>query len=269
MKTQIIQEPPRETTRNGLAEWITRHRLTSFFVLAYVLAWWSWPLYRLDVWPRQEFQAIGALLAALIVIAVADGRAGFRDLGRRMIRWRVPWYFYAFALLVPVVLRFGVSAVNSAPGPAWSDLAWGSFALTFLVRLVNPMDGPMAEEPAWRGFAVPRLQRDLSPLASAAVLGVLVALWHLPLLGDVGPAGLVATFVITFVYVWLFNRTGGSVLLVLLFHNAQGFLTMTDLGYRGADLSRQEWYECAAWTVVALALILADRAAWRSGREHA
>jgi hypothetical protein len=67
------------------------------------------------------------------------------------------------------------------------------------------------------------------------------------------------------VYVWLFNRTGGSVLLVLLFHNAQGFLTMTGLGYRDAGLARQEWFECAAWTVVALVLILADRAAWRTG----
>ncbi|WP_433303974.1 CPBP family intramembrane glutamic endopeptidase [Actinoplanes sp. CA-030573] len=271
MKTRVIQDVPqhrdtRTRTRTGLAGWIARHRLTSFFVLAYVLAWWSWPLYRMDVWPRQAFNAVGALLAALIVIAVADGRPGFRDLGRRMIRWRVPWYFYAFALLLPVMLRFGVSALNPAPDPEWAGLAWGSFALTFLVRLVNPLDGPMAEEPAWRGFAVPRLQGDLSPLASAAVLGMLVALWHLPLLGDIGPAGLIATFVITFVYVWLFNRTGGSVLLVLLFHNAQGFLTMTDLGYRGADLSRQEWYECAAWAVVALVLIVADRDAWSRPR---
>jgi membrane protease YdiL (CAAX protease family) len=251
MKTQVIQE---QAVRGRRAGWVARHRLTTFFVLAFVLAWWSWPLYQWDVWPRQAFNAIGALLAAVIVIAVADGKPGFRDLGRRMIRWRVPWYYYAFALLVPVVLRLGMSAVNSAADPDWTGMAWSSFALTFL---------PMAEEPSWRGFAVPRLQRDRSPLVSAAILGLLVALWHLPLLGDIGAAGFVTTFIITIVYVWLFNRTGGSVLLVLLFHNAQGFLTITDLGYRGSDLARQEWYECAAWTVVALVLILADRDAWR------
>lgn len=269
MKTRVIQDQPDHSARAriarpGLAGWVTRHRLVTFFVLAFVLAWWSWPLYQMDVWPRQAFNAIGALLAAVIVIAVADGKAGFLDLGRRMIRWRVPWYFYAFALLLPVVLRFGVSAVNSAPAPDWTGLAWSSFALAFLLRLVNPLDGPMAEEPAWRGFAVPRLQREHSPLVSAAVLGVLVALWHLPLLGEIGAAGMITTFVITLVYAWLFNRTGGSVLLVLLFHNAQGFIRFTDLGYRGADLSRQEWYECAAWAVVALVLIVGDRGAWRT-----
>jgi membrane protease YdiL (CAAX protease family) len=272
MRTRVIQDEPQNrpvTTehRPGIAAWVRDHRLTTFFVLAFVLAWWSWPLYQFDLWPRQAFHAIGALLAAIIVIAIAEGRPGFRDLGRRMIRWRVPWYFYAFALGVPMAVRFVGTLVNSAPAPEWSELAWGSFALWFLIRLVNPLDGPMAEEPSWRGFAVPRLQQRHSPLASAAILGVIVALWHLPLLGDTGPAGIIATFVITFVYVWLFNRTGGSVLLVLVFHSAQGFTTMRDIGYTGADLARQEWIELAIWTVVAGALIGLDRGAWRpSGR---
>jgi membrane protease YdiL (CAAX protease family) len=276
MKTRVIQnepdrttEPLPGTTRSGLAGWIRRHRLITFFVLAYALAWWSWPLYQYDIWPRQAFNAIGALLAAIVVIAVAEGRAGFRDLGKRMIRWRVPWYYYAFALLLPVVLRVATTVVNDAPAPDWTNLSWSSFALAFLIRLVNPMDGPMAEEPSWRGFAVPRLQMTRSPLVSAAVLGVLVALWHLPLVGDTGWIGIGTTFTITFVYVWLFNRTGGSVLLVLLFHNAQGFVTMPDLGYSGDALARQELLEFIGWTVVALVLVIADRAAWRTAPEAA
>jgi uncharacterized protein len=271
MKTRVIQnEPERRTTpvettpRTGLRGWVRDHRLTTFFVLAFVLAWWSWPLYEWDIWPRQQFQAIGALIAAVVVIALAEGRAGFLDLGKRMIRWRVPWYYYAFALLLPLAVRAVATLVNDAPSPDWVNLSWTSFGLWFLVRLINPMDGPMAEEPAWRGFAVPRLQAQRSPLASAAILGVLIALWHLPLVGDTGWIGIVTTFVITFVYVWLFNRTGGSVLLVLLFHNAQGFVTMPDLGYTGDGLARQEMLEFVAWCIVAIVLIVADRAAWRT-----
>lgn len=269
MRTRVIQDEPHRrpvTTahRPGPAAWVRAHRLTTFFVLAFGLAWWGWPLYQLDIWPRQAFQAVGALLAAVIVIAVAEGRPGFRDLGRRMIRWRVPWYFYAFALGLPLLVRFAAVLADSGPAPQWSDLAWSSFAVMFLIRLINPMDGPMAEEPAWRGFAVPRLQERHSPLVSALVLGVLVALWHLPLVGDTGWIGLATTFSITIVYVWLFNRTGGSVLLVLLFHNAQGFVTMGDLNYAGADLTRQQLVEFAMWTVVAAVLIAVDRAAWRT-----
>jgi membrane protease YdiL (CAAX protease family) len=272
MKSRVIQHEPdnRNTTPrtrsagSGIAGWVRKHRLISFFVLAYVLAWWSWPLYQFDIWPHQAFNAVGALIAAIVVIAVAEGKAGFADLGRRIIRWRVPWYFYAFALGLPLVVRAAATLVNSGPTPDWTNLAWTSFGLAFLIRLVNPMDGPMAEEPSWRGFAVPKLQATRSPLASAVILGVLVALWHLPLVGDTGWIGIVTTFSITIVYVWLFNRTGGSVLLVLLFHNAQGFITMGDLGYGGADLARQEWLEFIAWSVVAAALVVLDRAAWRA-----
>jgi membrane protease YdiL (CAAX protease family) len=181
-----------------------------------------------------------------------------------MIRWRVPWYYYAFALLVPVALRAVTTLINDAPAPDWAHLSWTSFGLWFLVRLINPLDGPLAEEPSFRGFAVPRMQEKMSPLAAAAVLGVLVAGWHLPLVGDTGWIGIGSTFIITFVYVWLFNRTGGSVLLVLLFHNAQGFVTMSDLGYQGAGLARQQLLEFFAWTVVALTLVVADRSAWRA-----
>jgi membrane protease YdiL (CAAX protease family) len=276
MKTRIIQTEPAhptpvvadETGRPGFRGWVRRHRLASFFVLAFVLAWWSWPLDAFDIWPRQTFNAVGALLAAIVVIAVAEGRPGFADLGRRMIRWRVPWYFWAFALLMPLAVRFGTTLVNPGPTPDWSSMAWTSLALWFGVRMVNPLDGPLAEEPSFRGFAVPRMQTTWSPLRSAVVLGALVALWHLPLAAGTGLTGvattLATTFVITLVYVWLFNRTGGSVLLVLVFHVAQGVITLDDLGYTGADLTRQQWLDCAAWTIVAVALLVLDRDAWRS-----
>jgi membrane protease YdiL (CAAX protease family) len=144
-------------------------------------------------------------------------------------------------------------------------VAWSGVALAFALRLVNPLDGPLGEEPGWRGFAVPRMQARWSPLATALVLGVFAAGWHLPLvlMGDLRPVELVTTFTITIVYVWLFNRTDGSVLLTLLFHGAQGALTTADLGMTGAVLERQEFVECVTWSLVAAGVLVLDRAAWR------
>lgn len=255
---------------SGLTTWIKEHRLVAFFVLAYAFAWWPWVLHGLGVWPEQTFIPVAPLAAALVVIGVAEGRAGFRDLGARIIRWRVAWYWYAVAIGFPLAVRFITAAVNVGPGgaeaPDWTGLAWSSFAMAFLVRLVNPMDGPLGEEPGWRGFALPRMQATRSPLVSAVILGVVVAGWHLPLVffDDIGPIGLVTTFAITIVYVWLFNHTRGSVLMTLLFHSAQGSITIGDLGFVGPDLSRQEWLECVAWGVVAIGVIVFDRNAWRT-----
>jgi uncharacterized protein len=286
MKTRVIQDEPDEAqpatirtdeqiATSGVRSWIKDHRLVTFFVLSYALAWWAWPLYGLGIFSELMFFAIGPLLAALIVIAIAEGRPGFRDLGSRIIRWRVAWYWYAVAVGFPLAVRFVTAMVNVGPGgapaPEWTDLAWSSFALAFLVRLVNPMDGPLGEEPGWRGFALPRMQARMSPLVSAVILGVLVAGWHLPLVvdGDIGPIGLVSTFSITIFYVWLFNHARGSVLLTLIAHSTQGSITMSDLGFVGADLSRQEWLECVAWSIVAIGVIVLDRAAWQKAPREA
>jgi membrane protease YdiL (CAAX protease family) len=264
----VISNPltDEEPAVTGVATWIRSHRLVSFFALSYLLGWWAMVLYRLGVWPEPTFIPAAPLVAAIIVIAVAEGRAGFRDLAARMIRWRVPWYWYAVALGLPLAVRFG-AALGNTQAPDWTHLAWSSFALAFLGRLVNPMDGPLGEEPGWRGFAVPRMQQRSSPLAAALALGVLVAGWHLPLviIGDVGPVGLVTTFSITIVYVWLFNRTGGSVLLTLLFHNVQGCIRIGDLGYTGTALARQEFLECIAWSIVAAGVLVLNRSAWAAG----
>jgi membrane protease YdiL (CAAX protease family) len=92
-----------------------------------------------------------------------------------------------------------------------------------------------------------------------------VALWHLPLVtsGRLAPIGLVVTFAITLVYVWLFNRTGGSVLMTMLFHIAQG-TGYAFLGFAGADAARMDWLTGGLWCVLAVALIGLDRAAWRT-----
>jgi uncharacterized protein len=257
---------------SGLTAAIRRQPLVAFFVLAYVIAWSPWPFYAAGLLPGTNFLPIGPLAAALIVASVAQGRAGLRDLGARLIRWRVPWYCYAAAVGLPLAVIFGTAGVNvGLGGSAWSlsTFAWGGLAILFASKWVNPLDGPLGEEPGWRGFALPRLQAIRSPLASAVILGVLAAVWHLPLVvsgqgNPVGWVGLPTTFVITIVYCWLFNRSGGSVLLTMLFHITQGTVTVGTFGYIGADVDRMLWLGFAGWTVVALAVVLLDRGAWRS-----
>src|SRR4051794_41865384 len=69
--------------------WVRRHRLAAFFVLAYVLAWAPLLLFAAGVLPRGlAFFAGAPLVAAVIVIGIADGRTGYRELPSRLLRWR-------------------------------------------------------------------------------------------------------------------------------------------------------------------------------------
>jgi uncharacterized protein len=250
--------------------WVRQHRMLAFFVLAYALSWAPWPLAAAGVLPPEIFFFPGGpLVAALVVIALSDGRRGYRQLLARLIRWRVGWIWYAVALGFPVALVLVTGLVTTwsgAPALDLAGIAWADVAVLFLIRLVDVTDGAAGEEPGWRGYAVPHLQVRFSPLATAGVLGVLVAGWHIPLvvLGSLGWVGLPGTVAITFIYVWLFDHTGGSLLMTLLFHASQGAFTFGMLGYTGADAERAAAVYTGVLIVTVAGLLALDRPAWRT-----
>jgi membrane protease YdiL (CAAX protease family) len=49
----------------------------------------------------------------------------------------------------------------------------------FLISML--IGGPLAEEPGWRGTAYPRLRAKMNRLQAGLVLGVIWAIWHVPL----------------------------------------------------------------------------------------
>jgi membrane protease YdiL (CAAX protease family) len=268
-RTPAGVRPPRGRTTGE-----SHHRLLAFFILAYAISWASWPFFAAGLLPRMEFLPVGPLAAAVIVIALTEGRPGFRTWGRRLIRWRVGWVWYAVALLLPATLVLVTGIVTMALGaaaPGLERLTWGGLMTVFAVRLVNPLDGALGEEPGFRGYALPLLQASRPPLLSASILGVLVTLWHLPLVlfGGLSAIGLPTTFAITFLYVWLFNRTGGSVLLTFLFHNSQGTFTVGSFGFAAADAGRAELIYFLAVVLAVLATVVLDRQAWRKASRSA
>ena len=284
MKTRIIQDepPPRPRVTAAtpapdggsagprepgfLLGLVRRHPLAGFVLLSYAFAW--------CLLPFGTFLPFGPLLAALVVVPMFRGLAGLRELGARIARWRVGWVWYLAAIAVPLLVHLVTTWVNVAIGgskPEFSQFTpWYAVLLVFLVHLVDPTLGPLGEEPGWRGVAQPLLQSRRSPLAAAGMLALIVTGWHLPLAFmpqfDLGPADLGTTAVITFWYAWLFNRSGGSVLLTIIAHASEGTVDLNALWPAVDDASRQSWLWLVVWTTVVLGLVLVDRRAW-VGRE--
>jgi uncharacterized protein len=88
--------------KEDLVSLMRRHPLITFFVLAYVLSWWPWILYAIDLSP-QPIVGFGPFLAAIVVLAISRGKTGVVGLLRRMVRWRVGLRWYAVAIVVVVV----------------------------------------------------------------------------------------------------------------------------------------------------------------------
>ena len=107
--------------------------LVWFFVLAYMISWaWLITLALGDQtveqgrgWPTHLPALMGPMLAAIIVTAVVYGATGLRDLGRRVVRWRVGWRWWLVAvspvLMLPIALLIG--RVAGAAVPSTGDFA--------------------------------------------------------------------------------------------------------------------------------------------------
>jgi uncharacterized protein len=174
-------------------------------------------------------------LSGFIMTAVTEGREGIGRWLRRIVRWRVGFQWYLFALVgLPLIMVLATTVVRPGALESFQTLAPLSVvpylsAFVFMVLI----GGPLFEEPGWSGFAQPRLQRLHGPLVGGLILGSLWALWHLPGflipsegLTDIPPRGTVLDFVVfalalvglRLIIQWVFNNTKGSVLMAILVH---------------------------------------------------
>lgn len=254
-------------TTSAARQLLRDHALLAFFVLTYVLTWAL-------VLPFGVFFTAGPLVAAVTVVGLTHGRAGFVELGRRLTRWRVGAVWYVLAVAVPVgvqLITFGINLSLGAGIPtSLAQLAPLSILGAFAVRLVNPLDGPLAEEPGWRAFAQPQLQLGRSRLRATLILAVLVAGWHLPLwlMPEFGatPGIIVADFLgtvaVTIWYSWLFNHSGGSALLTLIAHSVEGLVHPQLFWSDPAVAAHATSVYAAAWCLTALVLVTTDWKFW-------
>ena len=79
--------------------------LVGFFALAFVLSWGVGAVFKgVPIVSPDGLFIGGVSLAAIIVLAVTEGRPGLRDLGHRLVRWRVGARWYAVLIAVPILV---------------------------------------------------------------------------------------------------------------------------------------------------------------------
>jgi hypothetical protein len=128
------------------------------------------------------------------------------------------------------------------------------FILIFLTTAVP-------EEFGWRGYLLYRLQLRWNALVSSLIVGVIWGLWQLPLHFVAGTTQqaipiwefVAQTIVLAVVYTWLYNNTGGSILVAMLFHAATSF-TAAVIPLWTLEIGR--WIHLTILLVVAGAVVL-------------
>lgn len=257
-----------------------RAALAAFFTLTFLVSWLVWGTqlayeHGLLAWQLPQPFAFLAVSISAVTVAAFAGRSALRDLFRRFLIWRVPVRWYLAALVLPSLPALAAVGLYLALGGKHDIGAVAPLAATVPLLLTQILTHLLTEEAGWRGFALPRLRATLSPLTSSLVLGVLWAMWHVPMffLADTRQTYPFAGFVvqvlaISIVMTWVFDRTRGSILLAALFHAAMN-TSWAVLNALWGDLPL--YWLCVGLTVAlaAVVLVVQGRAATRAPRRAA
>jgi len=238
----------------GITTAIRRHPVAAFFTISFVGTWLAAVPILLSQRGLGLFDVpdaiglvnfllttyAGPFLAAWVVTRVMEGREGVRQWFRRMLQWRVGWLWYLL-VLVGYPVAFGVPALVLEGQPALSALQQnvGSFLPAYLATILIGFFVPtLGEEAGWRGFALTRLQRTHGALLSTLLVGVMHALWHIPMYfvkGAISESGVfdpivfgansLAIIAASFIWTWLFNHAAGSILFATFVHAASNAMS--------------------------------------------
>jgi membrane protease YdiL (CAAX protease family) len=253
----------------------------AFVVLAYAWSWAWWvPIAASGVttragqtWPSHLPGLLGPAIAAVVVTAAVSGRAGLADLGRRVVRVRVGWFWYA-VVVATAGIGAGAVALQGLFGRGWptaDELSTysgaGLMPWAVLVVLVLVVNG-FGEETGWRGFLVERWGPGRGLLRTSLLVTAVWAPWHLPLFWvsdsfrSFGPAGTVGWLVSitagSVVLTWMYLGCGASIWIVALWHTVFNMVTATPAG---ADLAAP----VLSAAVIAAAIVLLRHARSQTG----
>ncbi len=244
---------------NAISTFIKRYPLLIFFILAYVLSWWSVPLLGGPL-------PYGPMLAAIIVLAFTTGRVGLKQLFSQMTRWRVGWQWYLIAPGIVIAFNVGAVGLNLLLGAQISSSYVPVTGDILLEAVIVALLLGMWEEPGWTGYALPRLYVARSLLLATLILAVFRTIWHAPLFlgGDIPWSDIVLNFAAQFFFSWLFYRTNRSLLIPMLLHYTSNFFGETGVFslFEGGALIQYDWLRTGLACLIALGIIIFDRQLW-------
>ena len=207
----------------------------------------------------------GGFVPSLLAIYLTwkrDGLPGLRLIGRHIIQFKLGWRWYMFTFLIVLAGTAGQLTINKLLGNTFDGhLFWAQMG-SFLPLLVV---GPLSEEIGWRGYALERLQTRWNALTSSLIVGLIWALWHLPLFmmlgtsfhesGDPFIGFLIKMTASSILYTWLYNNTKQSLWSAILLHWLYSYAAqVVSSGVTRSPL--YNWLEYLPYVLIALLVLI-------------
>jgi membrane protease YdiL (CAAX protease family) len=212
--------------------------LLTFLSVTFAMTWIAWFVAG-AISPGEAARGASALvfylgvfapgIVALLMTWRMEGRTAVGALLGRLFQWKVGLRWYAFALGYMGVVKLTAAVLHRLIAGEWPRFGEQPVLLMLAATVFSTVIlGQAGEELGWRGYALPRLAARFGMGTASVLLGVIWAVWHLPLfiLEGTGttdqsfPVYLLQVTALSVAIAWVYHNTGGSLLLTMLLHAA-------------------------------------------------
>jgi len=157
---------------------ITKHQIKLFFLLTLIIGWF--PFYT----GKGSLIMAAPMISALLIVLLADGSNGLRQLTKRMTHWRMPIKWYLIIFLLPALLFALALIAHMFLGGTLPQLELLRQPLTlvmvFISFLIPLQSSAFLEEVGFRGYALEKMQNKYGPFLATTLLGLFFGGWLLP-----------------------------------------------------------------------------------------
>ena len=244
-----------------------------YLAVAFGMAWVLWLVgwlitqhkLSLPLFPILVVGSFGPFVGALVATLAEGGpRHALRFFARAFdphMGWAVFLISFFLMPILAVIVEFAHAGLTH--GAPHFTMTPGEAPLNYLFLFI--LGGTLAEEYGW-SLLSDKLDGVLPLKTSTLVLGVIWALWHLPLFFIITPGAiqgytpfyifLVATVAMRFLFAWTYHRGGNSILSNMLFHTASNMAySIVAVAPSPEDMSTGRLWMFAGLTIVSAALL--------------
>jgi uncharacterized protein len=221
--------PPEFVVPRNQEAIIRRHPVVTYFALTFLISWtgaltMAAPhLIRDEPLPKMTgilmfpVMLLGPSFAGVVLTRIVDRKSGLRVLFSQMFRAWVPARWYTVLLLPPFLVLTVLLVLERLVSPVYAPNR-------FFMGILFGIPAGFLEEIGWMGYAFPKMRSPSNGLVPSILLGLLWALWHLPVINYLGTATPHGVYWPLFFLAFSLAMTAMRVLIAWIYTNTESVL---------------------------------------------
>lgn len=210
---------------------IERYPIANYFVATFIVTMFLGAGYQFTNNPFISPQ-YAPTIALIIICALTKNWSVCKKIFNNPFKESINLLWVSVSLLLPILIILISTLIMSIMGTGFTP--WQDTTSMYLITIITTILGCIFEEIGWRGYLLPKFAEKHNMFKSSLGLGLLWGSWHFKFAyGIIGFILFVMVMIcFSIIMTWIYMKTKGNLLYMILFHFGVNIGTVTLLQNR-------------------------------------